>query len=63
MQVLERQDSETLRLRAATKLARLQTCRGGGAKSATGLRLYGWFTEGFDTADSEEAKALLDELR
>jgi hypothetical protein len=26
------------------------------------LRLYGWFTEGFDTVDLKEAKALLDEL-
>jgi hypothetical protein len=25
--------------------------------------IYGWFTEGFDTLDSKEAKALLDELR
>ena len=25
--------------------------------------IYGWFTEGFDTADLKEAKALLDELR
>jgi len=25
--------------------------------------VYGWFTEGFDTADLQEAKALLDELR
>jgi len=25
--------------------------------------VYGWFTEGFDTADLREAKALLDELR
>ena len=25
--------------------------------------VYGWFTEGFDTADLKEAKALLDELR
>ncbi len=27
------------------------------------LRVYGWFTEGFDTLDLKEAKALLDELR
>jgi hypothetical protein len=25
--------------------------------------IYGWFTEGFDTADRKEAKALLDELK
>jgi hypothetical protein len=30
---------------------------------ATLAPVYGWFTEGFDTADLKEAKALLDELR
>ncbi len=27
------------------------------------VEIYGWFTEGFDTADLKDAKALLDELR
>jgi hypothetical protein len=30
--------------------------------SATLAEIYGWFTEGFDTADLKDAKALLDEL-
>ena len=32
-------------------------------KRAMLAAIYGWFTEGFDTADLKEAKALLDELR
>ena len=45
-------------------LARLRLDQG---RHAEGLDLlapvYGWFTEGFDTPDLKEAKALLDELR
>ena len=39
-------------------------CRRGGSTEAHDLLapVYGWFTEGFDTADLMEAKALLDEL-
>lgn len=38
-------------------------CRQGGAEAAQLLReIYGWFTEGFDMADLQEAKALLAEL-
>jgi hypothetical protein len=33
-----------------------------GATSANCLLRYGWFTEGFDTRDLKEAKALLEEL-
>ena len=33
------------------------------AVSAVGAPVYGWFTEGFDTLDLKEAKALLDELQ
>jgi hypothetical protein len=37
--------------------------RGGGAMHATLLTpIYGWFKEGFDTADLKDAKTLLDEL-
>jgi hypothetical protein len=32
------------------------------SRSATVRRVYGWFTEGLDTLDLKEAKALLDEL-
>jgi predicted ATPase len=38
-------------------------CRdGGGRDIATVAPVYGWFTEGFDTLDLKEAKALLNEL-
>ena len=50
-------------LRAATSLARLWREQGRRAEARDLLApLYGWFTEGFDTTDLKEAKALLDEL-
>jgi predicted ATPase len=50
-------------LRAATSLARLRRDQGKAAEARALLApIYGWFTEGFDTLDLKEAKALLDEL-
>jgi len=50
-------------LQAATKLANLWRDRGRRDEARDLLaQVYGWFTEGFDTADLKEAKALLDEL-
>ena len=50
-------------LRAATSLARLWRDRGRRAEASELLApVYGWFTEGFDTADLKNAKALLEEL-
>jgi predicted ATPase len=50
-------------LRAAASLARLRRDQGRPAEARELLApVYGWFTEGFDTPDLEEAKALLDEL-
>jgi predicted ATPase len=50
-------------LRAAASLARLMSDQGRHAEARHLLApVYGWFTEGFDTADLKEAKALLDEL-
>jgi predicted ATPase len=50
-------------LRAATSLARLWRDQGRRAEAHELLApVYGWFTEGFDTADLKDAKALLDEL-
>ena len=50
-------------LRAATRLARLWQSQGKTTEARDLLApVYGWFTEGFDTADLKEAKALLQEL-
>jgi predicted ATPase len=57
------QQAKSLELRAATSLARLWGEKGRRAEAHDLLTpLYGWFTEGFGTADLKEAKALLDEL-
>jgi predicted ATPase len=57
------QDAKSWELRATTDLARLWQRQGktGEAKQVL-AHLYGWFTEGFDTLDLREAKALLEEL-
>jgi predicted ATPase len=50
-------------LRATTSLARLLTSQGRRDEPRTMLaEIYNWFTEGFDTADLKDAKALLDRL-
>jgi tetratricopeptide (TPR) repeat protein len=50
-------------LRTTLSLARLLAPKGRGEEARTMLsEIYNWFTEGFDTADLKEAKALLDEL-
>ncbi len=50
-------------LRAAIRLARLWHSQDKTTEALDLLApIYGWFTEGFDTADLKEAKALLDEL-
>ena len=57
------QQAKSLELRAATSLARLWGEQRRRAEAHDFLApVYGWFTEGFDTADLKEAKALLDEL-
>ena len=58
-----RQQARSWELRAATSLARLLGNQGRRAEAHELLApIYGWFTEGFDTADLKEAKALLAEL-
>ena len=57
------QKAKSWELRAATSLARLWRDHGKRQQARDLLApVYGWFTEGFDTADLKEAKALLDEL-
>jgi len=55
--------AKAFELRATTSLARLLD-KQGKRDEARGMlsEIYGWFTEGFDTADLKDAKALLDEL-
>ena len=61
--VARRQGSRGYELRAATSLARLWQDQGRRPEARDLLApVYGWFTEGSDTADLREAKALLDEL-
>jgi predicted ATPase len=57
------QQAKSLELRAVTSLARLWADRRERAQARDLLApVYGWFTEGFETADLKDAKALLDEL-
>jgi predicted ATPase len=61
--VARRQQAKSLALRAALSLSRLWQRQGKRAAAHELLApVYGWFTEGFDTADLQEAKALLGEL-
>jgi adenylate cyclase len=61
--VARRQQAKALELRAALSLARLWQGQGQRAAARQLLaEIYGWFTEGFDTADLQEAHAVLAEL-
>jgi predicted ATPase len=61
--VASRQEAKSLELRAAMSLARLWLQQGKRAEARELLAsIYGWFTEGFDTADLREAQTLLEEL-
>jgi predicted ATPase len=61
--IAQRQSARSAELRATTSLARLLAKQGRRDEARTMLaEIYGWFTEGFDTADLKDAKALLDEL-
>ncbi|MBV8769884.1 MAG: hypothetical protein JO094_13430, partial [Hyphomicrobiales bacterium] len=56
------QSAKSFELRAATTLARLRRDQGKRPEARALLApIYGWFTEGFDTHDLKEAKALLDD--
>jgi predicted ATPase len=61
--VARQQQAKSWELRAAMSMARLWRDQGKRDEARTLLApVYGWFTEGFDTLDLKEAKALLDEL-
>ena len=63
LDVARRQEAKSLELRAAMSLSRLWQQQGQQAEARALLApSYGWFTEGFDTADLQDAKALLEEL-
>jgi predicted ATPase len=63
LDVARSQQAKSLELRAAMSLSRLWQQQGKRADARELLApIYGWFTEGFDTADLQEAKALLEEL-
>ena len=66
IEVARRQQARSWELRAAMSLCRLWDAQGTPGKRAEARQLlqevYGWFTEGFDTADLKAARALLEEL-
>jgi predicted ATPase/class 3 adenylate cyclase len=63
LEIARGQNARLLELRAASSLARLLCDQGKHGKARDLLApVYGWFTEGFDTLDLKQAKALLDEL-
>ena len=63
LDVARRQEAKSLELRAAMSLSRLWQQQGKRTEARELLApIYGWFTEGFDTADLQETKALLDAL-
>jgi tetratricopeptide (TPR) repeat protein len=63
IEIARRQQAKSLELRSSTSLSRLWQQRGKKQQARRMLaEIYGWFTEGFDTSDLKEAKALLEEL-
>ena len=63
LSIARRQEAKSLELRTAMSLARLWQQQGKRQDASDLLApVYGWFTEGFDTADLKEAEALLEEL-
>jgi predicted ATPase len=64
IEIAQKQQAKSLELRAVMSLARLWQRHGKHAEAHQMLsEVYHWFTEGFDTRDLQEAKALLEELR
>ena len=64
LEIARQQEARSLELRAARDLASMLAGRGERQQAHNLLApVYGWFTEGFDTPDLKEAKALIDNLR
>lgn len=63
IEIAQKQQAKSLELRATVSLARLWQTQGKQAEARQKLAdIYGWFTEGFETKDLQEAKGLLEEL-
>ena len=63
IEIARGQSARSEELRATTSLARLLAKQSHRDEARAMLAdIYGWFTEGFDTADLKDAKALIDEL-
>jgi len=63
LSIAQEQEAKLWELRAAASFAQLWAEQGRRAEARDLLApIYGWFTEGFDTPDLKEARALLDEL-
>jgi adenylate cyclase len=63
LDIARQQEAKSLELRAATSLARLWQSQGERDEARESLgEIYGWFTDGFDTADLKDANSLLNEL-
>jgi predicted ATPase len=63
IEIAREQSAKSWELRATTSLAQLLASQGSRDEARAMLEeIYGWFTEGFDTPDLKDAKALLDEL-
>ena len=64
IEMARKQSAKSWELRATMSLARLLNKRGRRDEARAMLaEIYGWFTEGFDTADLKDAKALVEGLR
>jgi predicted ATPase len=62
-EITRKQQAKLLELRAVVSLSQLWRRQGKKEEARQLLaEIYGWFTEGFDTKDLQEAKALLDQL-
>jgi predicted ATPase len=63
LDIARRQNAKSWELRAAVSLSRLWKTQGKKEEARQMLsEIYGWFTEGLDTVDLREAKALLEQL-